>query len=781
MTFRRALLLVIFFLSGASTLIYQVAWVRQATLVFGVSVYAYSAVLTAFMGGSALGSYWLSRWADRSASPLHMYALLQVGVALLGVLTPRGLLTLLPLYAQLAQALTGNLFLLTTLRLLLALFVLILPTLLMGVTLPVMARAYAASQGRVGREVGHLYAIETLGAALGCALAGLFLLRLVGAQATVWVAATLNLLAAVVAWWLAWGDKETRRQGEGKTRGQGGKETGRQPPSRHSQFTIPHSQLTIHHPPFTIIWLYAFSGFAALGYEVAWARILAIFTLNAIFSFSIMLTTFLVGLTLGGWLMTRWLRRHPAQMVTFGNLQLLLAFLALGTLYLFWWMPERLTLEHFFRTAAAPNIILFEFLLGFLILLAPTTILGMLFPLVVSLYTQEQTSAVSRSVGQINAFNTTGAVLGSLVSGFLLIPWLGLQKTIIALSALNLALGLVTHWLHLAALSRRWQPIGAVALFLLLILLLPPGYYLGFRRDAPETLKFYAEGAETTVAIFVLPDPNTPGKETKISFVNGRIEVPTDPISMRAFRLLGHLPALLRPDAERALMLSFGNGVSTGSLDTHGVPHIDAVDLSAEQFQAAELYWQENYNVLRSAHLHTHVEDGRNFLLQTVTPYDIITTDATHPVNTSSWALFTQEFYQSVASRLTPNGIFMQWLPFHNLSEDDFKQILRTFQTIFPEASLWYTGGSHTLLLATSTPLTRERLLAAFVTGAQSQMVVDDLGLPERWPGYLALGPAALRTYVGDGPISRDDAAFFLPNDEDTVRIRQTLEEAASH
>ena len=174
-------------------------------------------------------------------------------------------------------------------------------------------------------------------------------------------------------------------------------------------------------------------------------------------------------------------------------------------------------------------------------------------------------------------------------------------------------------------------PAGSLALALLLVLLRPASLYLGFREGPSEHMIFYAEGVETTVAVFEVPENNF-----KVSFVNGRIEVPTDEISMRAFRMLGHLPALLRPDAQRALMLSFGNGIATGSLDTHAIPYIDAVDLSAEQFQAAELYWQENYNVLRSPRLHTHVEDGRNFLLQTPYRYDIITTDATHPSNTSS-------------------------------------------------------------------------------------------------------------------------------------------------
>ena len=280
---------------------------------------------------------------------------------------------------------------------------------------------------------------------------------------------------------------------------------------------------------------------------------------------------------------------------------------------------------------------------------------------------------------------------------------------------------------------------------------------------------------ETTVAVFEVPENNF-----KVSFVNGRIEVPTDEISMRAFRMLGHLPALLRPDAQRGLMLSFGTGIATGSLDTHAIPYIDAVDLSAEQLKAAELYWEENYNVLRSPRLHLHVEDGRNFLLQTPHRYDIITTDATHPSNTSSWALFTREFYVSVADRLTPDGVFVQWMPFHSLLESDYKMILRTFASVFPNATLWYTGGSHTLLVATPQPLTDADLERMAQMVEQNPIALADLQRASLVRAYFAMDTAALLAYVGDGPLSTDDNAFFLPYNDDVERIRQQIQAAQS-
>jgi spermidine synthase len=192
--------------------------------------------------------------------------------------------------------------------------------------------------------------------------------------------------------------------------------------------------------------------------------------------------------------------------------------------------------------------------------------------------------------------------------------------------------------------------------------------------------------------------------------------------------------------------------------------------------EAASLYWEENYNVLKSAHLRLHVEDGRNFLMQGEERYDIITTDATHPSNASSWALFTQEFYELAQQRLASDGVFMQWLPFHSLSEADFKAIIRTCQQVFPHTTLWYTGGSHTFLVATAEPLAGDKLAEAITQAADNPTVLSDLGLPTTILNYMLLNEEALKTYVGPGPLVTDNNAFFLPNSEETEKIMADLQ-----
>ena len=264
---RRKSLLALFFLSGISSLIYEICWVRQATLTFGVSIYAYSAVLTAYMGGMAIGGYLIGKRADRTAHPLRLFAWLQAGLAELGLLAPFALDGLTTLYAAVARQLNPGLTVLTALRLGMSLLALAPPAICIGAALPVMSRAYARHSGRVGRDVGGLYAANTFGSVLGCVLTAIFLIRLLGLRETVFLASAIHLLVAAAAWGLA-------RGGAGAARPQ--RERAR---ARRAKTPAPTPAALRF-----LLWAYALSGFASLGYEVVWARIISLHTVGAAYS-----------------------------------------------------------------------------------------------------------------------------------------------------------------------------------------------------------------------------------------------------------------------------------------------------------------------------------------------------------------------------------------------------------------------------------------------------------------------------------------------------------------
>ena len=243
--------------------------------------------------------------------------------------------------------------------------------------------------------------------------------------------------------------------------------------------------------------------------------------------------------------------------------------------------------------------------------------------------------------------------------------------------------------------------------------------------------------------------------------------------------LLGHLPPLLRPGAQNGLMLSFGNGIATGALTTHQVPAVEVVELAPEMVEAAQVYAGENRNVLQYPGLQVHVEDARNFLLQTDRQYDVITTDATHPTNASSWTLFTVEFYRQVDQHLAPGGVFLQWVPLHSMAIADYLSILRTFQSVFPHATLWYTGGSHTLLLATPGAVTDAYLEERLQAVPDNSAVLEDLGGPEEISRYWIMNSEQLRQFAGQGSLVRDNDAFFLPINAETETLIQVIQLAA--
>ncbi|MCY3700005.1 MAG: fused MFS/spermidine synthase [Gemmatimonadetes bacterium] len=749
---RRTALLALFFLSGVSGLIYQVAWVRQSVFTFGVSVYAYSTVIGAYMIGLALGSYAMGRRIDAHARPLRTYAALEVGIAALAALSPFLLGALHALYPGLSNALPAGGFWLTLGRLVLSLAVLTPTTFLIGATLPVMSRIYATHGGRVGSDVGRLYLVNTAGAALGCVLTGLIFLRYLGARETVFLGAAINLFVGAGALALM---RLARAPRAGGAAGEAGDvETDAAvaagPAAVPAEAALPISAGALRY----VAIAYAISGFIALGYEVVWARILYIHSSHAAYSFSLMLTVFLAGLALGGAGGSWVLRRRRATLRHFGSIQLAIGVLAVLILHAFARLPG-LHLDDWF----GGYTVAYEFLIAFVTLFPPSVLLGVLFPVVGSLYTRERAQAVGLRIGRVNAFNTLGAIAGSLGAGFVLVPLLGLRNTTVALAVLNLALGAAAlRFDRGGRRALRFAPAGAIVATILAVAVLPTGFYLGSYYTEVDRLIFYKEGVETTVAVLEVPEDNY-----KISFVNGRDEVPTDRASMSAFRLLGHLPPLLRPGARNALVLSFGNGIATGTMNTHDIPVIDAVDLSPEMMEAAAVYSEENYDVLDSDRLRLHVEDGRNFLLRTEESYDIISVDATHPANASSWALFTSEFYQLIENRLAQDGVFMQWIPIHGVREDDYRDILRTVWDIFPNMVLWSTGSTHSYVVATREPMSSVVMQSVLTRAAANPIVVRDLGPPEAIAGYVAMAEADLTGYIGRGPVITDNDAFFMP------------------
>ncbi len=814
------LVLAIFFVSGASGLIYEVAWFRLLSLSFGVSVYAASAVLTAFMGGLALGSWVFgnitARWqtndsAEKRSSPaslLHLFALLVIGIALFAFATPPLFAGLTSLYVWIAREARPDPFVYNAVRTALATLALVPPTFLMGGTLPVLAHVLAVREQDRGQRIGLLYAINTFGGVLGALAAGLILIPSLGVSGSLYLGGALDLAVAGLAFWLArhWqaerdvpapvappAPSQPAPRSRQATRTTSARASGGRAimatnismrlahndvvPALQIQSAVSRSASILKPTQLALIG-YALSGFAALGYQVVWTRTLAIFSLNAVYSFTIMLVTFLIGLAAGSAWMGRRIDRHPQPLALFGWLQIGIGMCAVIALYAFARMPT--LLDMFTARTSFLASLWAEFFAAAVIMIVPTLLMGAVFPVVARLYTAPSPTdpsvatlpdqkGVGSRIGRLYALNTVGATLGAFTAGFIFIPLLGLQRSSLLLAMLSMAIGTVALLIVLTRWSDRARLAGMLGATALAAALLPPGVYLGFREGVIPELVYYREGVDATVAVFEVKYP-----PLKMSFVNGRSEVPTDRHSMRAFHLLGHLPALIHPNAQNALMISFGNGIASGAMATHPIPRIHAVELVAEQIEAAHLYEVENRGVLDRSGFQITIEDGRNYLLRSTERYDIITADATHPINSSSWALFTHEFYTMVRDHLSDDGVFVQWLPFHDLSERDYRNIIHTFQSVFPHTTLWYTGATHSFLVATPYPLTRDQILAldARLRGSAAGA---DLGDSRLLAADLIMHAEEVAAFAAHGRIVHDDRAFFIPA-MDRDRILAALE-----
>jgi spermidine synthase len=413
-----------FLLSGLSSLIYEVLWMRMLILIFGSTTFAISTVLTAFMGGLALGSFIFGRLIDRSRHPVPIYGAIEAGIGVYALLVPAIFSSLIPLYRQVWQSLHISFYLFSVMQFVLVTLVLIVPTTLMGATLPILSKYYSDRKDRLGWTIGTLYAMNTLGGILGTFLSGFFLLPALGVRMTTFLAASLNLLIGFIVLLLVkTGDVQD------KVRPQVGKNISR------SFEGEPLSRAALR----LVLVGFGLSGFASMVYEVTWSRVLAMILDSSTYAFTIMLTTFLVGIALGSFLMSRAADRLRRPLLTFILLEGAIGASSFVGLFLFAELPY-LFLVLYRSFSDSLNLIFFsKFLLAFAVMFLPTLLIGALFPLVVRIYTPNL-DRVGRSIGEVYSLNTLGCILGSFCSGFILVPLLGIQESILLAVGLNVLL-----------------------------------------------------------------------------------------------------------------------------------------------------------------------------------------------------------------------------------------------------------------------------------------------------------------------------------------------------
>lgn len=780
---------VIFVFSGATALVYEVVWTRQLTTFFGSTLYGVATVLSAFMGGLALGSYLFGKRADKMQRPLAVYGLLEIGIGLAALAFPFALKATQPIIGSFYATGGEGTFVFYSLARFAIVFVLLLvPTTFMGATLPIMSKAVTTNLEVLGRRVGGLYALNTAGAVLGVFAAGFFLLENLGIFKTTMLAVALDILIGVGC--IVLGKKFFLI------------DLAEEPPSAQPEVSVapPPTEALRETESYSpkilrlVLLSYMVSGFVALAYQVCWTRSL-IFSFDRLksttYSFSGMLLVFLLGLAIGSALMQAIVDRQRNLLRLYALIQagiglsgalsyfvLLMDLPALNEVTpdgtLIYWNAVANVL---FKTAAAIGL--------------PTLLMGMAFPVVTKIAVGS-IHKLGIDIARVYALNTVGAIAGSFAAAFILIPVLGITGSLAFLVFVNLAVASVLMLAN--PLFHKNQRVVYTVGFAIVAVFVPGRIAFSDaklqRIQENETIVHYEEGAMATISVV----ENNSGD--RMIYVDDVGVAGTDKIMLTDQKSLAHVPMmLLGGEAKRILSVGFGSGGASYSYTLYpDIEEIHTIEIAPEVLRAAPALTDSNYGVIvddallskakaAKAHriggfrhpisdyvytpapgfktfdprLRVLIDDARSYLRFTDIEYDVIATDCTDLRYKSNANLYDLEYFTLCRERISDDGLVVVWMPLAGLSERGFKSALRTFQVVFPEMSVWYFTNQPThycLLIATKGSLKIDYDAVVKATGIPgieadlqeirlrdpdkliSSFVCDDRTLTEHLEGY---------------------------------------------
>jgi spermidine synthase len=737
------LLLLLFAGSGCSALIYEIVWYQLLQLVIGSTAVSLAVLLATFMGGLCVGSIALPRIRSvRGRHPLRVYALVEMGIGICGILVLFGM----PLVDQVYVAAVGHGLPAMLLRAVVAAACLLPPTVLMGASLPAASRWLETTPAGVS-WMGLLYGGNTAGAVFGCLLAGFYLLRVHDMATATLVAAAINGAVALI--------------GFGMARRAPYQAAAEEPPATPAAEAAPDSW-----PIYVTI---ALSGACALGAEVVWTRLLGLLLGATVYTFSIILAVFLAGLGIGSGVAAALVRGMARPRMAMGWCQLLLAGAVAWTAYMlanslpYWPINPLLSTSPWYTfqidLARATWAIL------------PAALLwGASFPLALGAVASRGGDA-GRMVGGIYAANTAGAIAGALAFSMILIPAVGTQgceRVLILLSAVSALLALAPlEWPPRVRAGALLLAAATVAAVLLAIsvsgvpsMLIAYGRRITLSMNSSQIL-YAGEGMNASIAI-------SRWNDGAVQFhVSGKVEASTEPYDMRLQRMLGHMPALLHSNPHSVLVVGFGAGVTAGSFVLH--PEVKRIVICEMERMippvATRYFSRENNNVLHDPRVEIVYDDARHYVLTTREKFDVITSDPIHPWVKGSATLYSKEYFELVKQHLNPGGIVTQWVPLYESDLSTVKSELATFFDVFPDGTIWGNdtagGGYDTVLLGQAEPtrIDVDQLQAKLERPDQARVAAS-----MREVGFGS-AIALLSTYAGQGPDLRswlEDAEINL-------------------
>ena len=715
----------LFFVSGITALIYEIVWTRMLTLVFGHTVFSVSVVLAAFMAGLGLGSYLFGYAVDKlsvnttdsSSTALQVYGWIEILVFASGALLSLLFANFAEVYSLFHNFIPDSPPLQNFVKVVFSFTLMLIPTTFMGATLPLISKYCVTNDKRLGTQVSLLYALNTLGAAFGCMLTGFFLMGAFGVLQTVLMAAAANLFIGISALSIY-------------------KENG-----GTLKFSLPKinfPQLSWSSEQKFWMGISFICGFTALAYEVIWTRLLVFSIASTVYSFSMMLTVFLLGIFLGSILLIPLLSKTKNLRTILIALQGGVGIYVIGSIYGLEsilsppWNAYNLgnpaaAFWNYFKDSAA-------------LMLVPTLLLGMCFPLLIQLISSKYEN-VGQATGQVYAANTLGAIFGSLFSGFLFLPNFGSQVSLTLLATINLLTMVLLFRTgdYLTPAIKKGMTMIFASLILFVNVAIPNDLLNSFfMRDSGgkrniNKLMYFEEGLSDTVAVFKdeygILDPSA-----KRLITNGISMSASNMTASRYMQLLAHVPILLVDNPDDVLVVCFGTGQTTGAAGIHPrVKTVNSLELSSSVIKAGKMFADQNYNVLSNPKVKFVIQDGRNHLLTTHKRYDVITSEPPPPRTAFTVNLYTREFYELQKSKLKPGGIAAQWIPLHSQGEQEVAMHFKTFQSVFPYTMGWLSVANEIIIIGSDQPIKidfnklNERLQEPEIKKALADIEIPDI------------------------------------------------------
>lgn len=757
---QKILLLPIFFLSGFSALVYEVIWTRMLSIVFGSTVEAVSAVVTAFMFGLALGSYLIGKWADRNSDTvLSLYSLIELSIGIVSLFFYFAVLSLPEIHINIHGYLTkiGLPSLLDSNIYLLEFLLVAVPATLMGTTFPLMVKAYISSRNHIGEGTSVTYATNTFGAVLGAFLTGFFLLPQFGIRTTIIIAASINVLIALSSFII-----------------------GRYYRVRALEVEAP--MIPIHHPApsplvaWSVFAVLSLSGFVAMAYQVAWTRLLTMVIGSSVYAFSCILTTFLAGIAIGSLFFVKQIDRIKDKLFLLGAVQGVLFLTVILSLPMMDSLPILFITLFKGLTDSFLGLVLIDFIIVCSAILIPTVLMGITFPISIRIYASK-TDTLGEGVGRLYSANTVGCIFGAFLAGFYFIPSIGVQKTIVVLSGLNLVASLIliiqseTVRSHVkavtVAVSLAFYVLAAINMPQWNTRLLNLGVYfnadlfkgaeshmMGLNRFTDESkLLYYEEGVSGTVAV-------TEANNHLSIQINGKTDGGTSKVDIPPQVMVSALPLLIHPHPKSVEIIGLGSGISAGTITLFPVNRIDCIELLPEVVKANRYFSQFNHNALKDKRVSLIIDDARNHLTYDEESYDIIISEPSNPWISGVSNLFTLEFFKIARSRLKEGGIMSQWLQLNSLDTSELQILLNTFRTVFPHVSVWASSPQDLVILGSDSQIELNSSRAAnglMIPGVREELGKAGIKNLEDLFGRYLMGDKEVEKFCKNAQINTDD------------------------